>query len=261
MLYASVDLPMKRVPVANWLLIAVTVAVTVADWAGVTPRRPIGVWQPLPKDFKDIADDPVTRHYALEKLRPTVTALALTRDHLTAWAPLSYLFVHADIWHLLGNMLFLFVFGNAVNAKLGHGPFLAVYLGLGVVAGMVSLAVYPAVIGASGAIMGLAGVFLVFYPLNEVAVYTEFSLRISGDAWRFASWLYILAYMVLDLFGSLIGGRGIAYVGHLTGEVVGVALGVGLVAGGLYPPDRGERNLLQVLGCPGEVALGPRSRT
>jgi membrane associated rhomboid family serine protease len=259
MLYASVDVPMRRPPVANWLLIAVTVAVSFADWAGVTPQRPVGVWKPLPRDFKDIADDPITRHYALQKLQPKEPALGLSREHFAAWQPVTYLFVHGDFWHLLGNMLFLFVFGNAVNAKIGQVPFLAAYLGLGALAGLVSLVFYPGVIGASGAVMGLTGVFLVFYPLNEIAVYTQLSLQLSGDAWRFPSWLYILFYMALDLLGVLVGGQGIAYVAHLTGGLAGAALALGLLAAGLYPPDRGERNLLQVLGFQGDER--PRRRT
>src|SRR5207237_972692 len=60
------------------------------------------------------------------------------------WQLVTYLFVHADFWHLFGNMLFLFCFGNAVNAKLGHLPFLGLYLLCGVLAGVGSSDVGPA---------------------------------------------------------------------------------------------------------------------
>jgi membrane associated rhomboid family serine protease len=245
MLYASVDVPMHRLPVANWLLIAFTIAVSVADWFEATPHRPSGPWQPVPKKYEN---DPFLSRVARQTLQPTVSELALDRRHFAAHQPLTYLFVHADVWHLLGNMLFLFVFGNAVNAKLGHLPFLAAYLGHGAFAGLVSLAAYPNVVGASGAVMGLAGVFLVFYPLNEIAIYTELSLRLWGDAWRWPSWLFLLFSMAVDLLGTLLGGQGVAYLAHLAGELAGVGLAVGLLAAGLYPPDPGERNLLQVLG-------------
>ena len=86
------------------------------------------------------------------------------------------------VLHLLGNLLFLFTFGNAVNAKLGHLPFLALYFGSGAFAGLAWLLLGSRVpvLGASGAIMGITGAFLVLYPLNEISYYDEWSLRLRG---------------------------------------------------------------------------------
>src|SRR5215468_1620795 len=74
------------------------------------------------------------------------------------------LFAHDGLGHLLGNMLFLFVFGNAVNAKLGHVQFLICYFLIGMLEGVVWMLLGPGpAIGSSGAIMGIVGMFLVFY--------------------------------------------------------------------------------------------------
>jgi membrane associated rhomboid family serine protease len=172
----------------------------------------------------------------------------------------TYLFVHGGVLHLLGNLLFLFCFGNAVNAKLGHLPFLALYFGCGAFAGLAWLLLGSGVpvIGASGAIMGITGAFLVLYPLNEISYYDEWSLRLRGDAWRFASYWFILAYMTLDLIGTLGRWGGVAYLCHLAGESLGFGVTAGLVLAGVVRSGRGETNLLEAMGF--EVAKPKRRR-
>ena len=79
------------------------------------------------------------------------------------------LFLHAGWMHLLGNMFFLWLFGNAVNAKLGHWQFLALYFLAGIFAGGIYLIFGPAipVLGASGAIMGVMGAFFMLLPAKR----------------------------------------------------------------------------------------------
>lgn len=248
---------MPRVPVANWLLIAATVAVSVADWGGWLPSdrvRPIGAVPP------GITDPQIRR--LIEKANAAgseVSSLALRRDQFAPWQLATCLFVHGNLGHLLGNMLFLFVFGNVVNAKLGHWQFLLAYFALGAVAGLgwLLLGHGDAGIGASGAIAGIAGLFLVFYPINDVIIYDEIPLMTSGEPWRFSAVWFLLAHFAFDLIGTLILSGGIAYVAHLAGELTGVAAGIVLLKMGYYEPDRGERNLLQCLG----LAEDERSRT
>jgi membrane associated rhomboid family serine protease len=181
-------------------------------------------------------------------------ALALHPDweHFHFYQLITYQFVHADFWHLLGNMLFLFCFGNAVNAKLGHALFLGLYLLLGAFAGLAYAVVSKDVplIGASGAISGTTGVFLVLYPLNEIAVWTFRSWLYTGDAWRFPSWVFILFYMAWDFIGTLklFGENGIAYACHLGGEVLGVMIAIGLVMARVVRSDRHEQSLPELWG-------------
>jgi len=162
----------------------------------------------------------------------------------------SYLFVHADIIHLIGNMIFLFVFGNAVNAKLGHGLFLASYILFGAVAGLGWLLLGDGrpVVGASGAIMGVVGVFLVLFPRNDIAIYYWFGWVAVGTFTISAVWV-ILFYFVCDLLGVLLAGGGaVAYVAHLGGALAGSAFSAALIGSGWLEPTAYEENLLQTLG-------------
>src|SRR5262249_35353357 len=117
-------------------------------------------------------------------------------------------------------------------------------------------------VGASGAISGITGVFLVLYPVNEIAVWTFRSWLYTGDAWRFPSWLFILFYMAWDLFGTLklTGETGVAYVCHLGGEMLGIMLAVGMVMARVVRSDRHEKSLPELWGWLPEEQPRPRKR-
>lgn len=95
------------------------------------------------------------------------------------WGLLGHMWLHGGLFHLLGNLLFLWVFGNAIAAKLGNVFYPFVYVALGVAAGLAHLFLdgYPA-IGASGAINGVVGMFLVFYPRNDCSCLFIFWWRV-----------------------------------------------------------------------------------
>jgi membrane associated rhomboid family serine protease len=263
MLYMQVDVPMERLPVSNWLLIGLTVLTSVrlffADsHAGSRGRPDIDIDSHI---IRQLENSRLTDEQRLDILRRAIRvgesvpslkyALDTGPGGFRPWQLVTYLFVHADFWHLFGNMLFLFCFGNAVNAKLGHLPFLGLYLLCGVVAGLGWLAFGSEgpLVGASGAISGITGVFLILYPLNRIAVWDMFWMWITGDALRFPSWVFIVFYMAMDLVGTLTAwGGSVAYVCHLAGATMGIAVAVLVVAAGLVTSDRGERNLLQVWG-------------
>src|SRR5262249_12379825 len=131
--------------------------------------------------------------FTTEQSRPILSPLVLQRDGFAAYQLVTSVFQHAGLLHLFGNMLFLFVFGNAINAKLGHPGFLISYLGIGVLANLLWLAVGrgDACLGASAAIMGMCGMFMVLYPLNAVHVYwdeIEIALLTRSWAWEFPGW-------------------------------------------------------------------------
>src|SRR5690606_30503901 len=84
---------------------------------------------------------------------------------------LSYQFLHASWLHLLGNMLFLYVFGNSVEDRLGRAAYLLFYLAGGVMAGVGHAWLEAApVLGASGAVAGVTGAFLALFPLSNITV-------------------------------------------------------------------------------------------
>ncbi len=263
MFYVGVDVPMQRYPVANWVLIAVTVIASLFAWGN----------QSRAIDELDLAVTVDTaKELTPEKQAELVTKFqkALESGLSGALQPRSFrlmqlfthAFVHGDFWHLLGNMIFLFAFGNAINAKIGHWQFLLCYLFFAAFAGLgwMILGNGMPMVGASGAIMGIAGMFFVLYPFNELAIHSPDTYIWSGDAWRMPSWIFVLIYMILDLWGTLQKGAGIAYAAHLAGEIGGAALAIGLVTAGWVTSDRGEQNLPETWGWVKEQPAPRRRR-
>jgi membrane associated rhomboid family serine protease len=267
MIYMQVDVPMERLPWANWVLMAGTAVISISLMVqDAKAERQVAAQITIgPQLQKQLANPKLTEQQKQAILENQLAqqfadldepnlpsdkyALHLIGEGFHIWQLVTHLFVHAGIWHLFGNLLFLFCFGNAVDAKLGHLPFLGLYLALGVFAGLAWLLLgTSAAVGASGAIMGITGVFLVLYPLNEVAVWDLFWMWMTGDALRIPSWVFIALYMALDLYGTLAQHEGVGYVAHLAGECAGVGIASGLVLAGWVRSGRGERNLMELWG-------------
>lgn len=160
---------------------------------------------------------------------------SLKRGDFHWWQPFTYQFLHdtRSLWHLLMNMLFLWVFGSAVEGRLGRLGFLAFYLAGGVVAGMAHMAfsVSP-VIGASGAVAGCSGAFLALFPRAHVRVLMVFFLI---GVFRVPAAFFILLYVAIDLvsqFTSFLGVNPsrVAYAAHLAGYAYGFGLAFLLLA-------------------------------
>ena len=136
---------------------------------------------------------------------------------LRVWQPVTYLFLHGGLWHLLFNMLALWMFGAALQWEWGIRRFLVYYFLTGIGAGLVSIAFTPVsmdpTIGASGAIYGLLLAFGVLYPNRPIFIYGVFPVR--------AKWL-VIAVGVLTLWASWMStGGGIAHIAHLGGMAFG----------------------------------------
>jgi rhomboid family protein len=135
------------------------------------------------------------------------------------WTFISYMFVHANLLHLLANMLMLFVFGTAVESRMGSRNFLMYYLFCGVGAAVFSLllaGVMPvgAFVGASGAVLGIAVAFAMFWPDAELIV---FPIPVPIKARTL-----VIGLVVLDVIGSrLWPGDGIAHIAHVGGALFG----------------------------------------
>ncbi len=133
------------------------------------------------------------------------------------WTLVTSMFLHASIMHLFLNMLMLFFFGPLLERRIGSGNFLAVYLGSGILAGLVQVLVFPgAVLGASGALFGVMGALTVLAPDMTVILYIV-PLKL----------VYVtILFAILDLYPILLGtSDGIAHIAHLTGLVIGLAAG------------------------------------
>ena len=135
------------------------------------------------------------------------------------WTFVTYMFVHANLLHLLGNMLMLFVFGTAVESRMGSRNFLMYYMFCGIGAAVFSLllaGVMPvgAFIGASGAVLGVAVAFAMFWPDAELIV---FPIPVPIKARTL-----VIGLVVLDVIGSrLWPGDGIAHLAHVGGALFG----------------------------------------
>jgi membrane associated rhomboid family serine protease len=258
MIPLTVDVAMQRLPWANWGLILATI---VLSFAVPAEREAVAVSAPPPAGPARPGDPTLA-----DPIRHTYSRLVLQRGNFAAYQLVTSLFQHAGLMHLLGNMLFLFVFGNAVNAKLGHAGFLASYLGIGALVNIVWLVAGAgeACLGASGAVMGLCGMFLVLYPCNMVQVFwDEFGVAALLRNWtnEVPGWAVVLLYLTFDVCGAVFDpDAGIGYVSHIVGAGIGMGLAVALLKTGWLVPDRGEQTLLQWLAGEGPVEEGGNRR-
>ena len=142
---------------------------------------------------------------------------------------LTAMFLHGGWLHLLGNMLFLFVFGNNVEDRLGRLRYLAFYLFCGYAATYVFSVFFAGsstpLVGASGAIAGVLGAYLVLFPRARVwsLLTFLFFLPVRLPAWFVLGSWFVLQYLYTRGAG-LTEATGTAYLAHVVGFVVGAAL-------------------------------------
>jgi membrane associated rhomboid family serine protease len=153
---------------------------------------------------------------------------------------ITYAFLHGGIGHLASNMLFLYIFGNNVNDRMGHLGYLGFYLGGGVIAGVAHvLAEQTPVIGASGAVFAVTGAFMILFPRAHVTVI--YFMVLIGVA-EIASMWFVLIYLALNLlaqFSHLLGTpSNVANVAHLGGAMYGMGVCMLMLAVRLLPRDQ-----------------------
>jgi len=214
----AVDVPLDRRPFINWLLIASIVAV-----------------------FLYMVFLFFTGNLA-RGANPSVWVL-------TGWdlrGLIGHMWLHAGPIHLVGNMLFLWIFGNAVCSKVGNALYFPLFLAFGLFAAATHLIFDGRVaVGASGAINGVVGMYLVFFPLNNISClwwYYAYSrtFDISGF-WMIGLWF------VFDIFGAAVGIGHVAYYGHLGGFALGVVLGFALLSVKVVKMSEDERSIICIV--------------
>jgi len=148
-----------------------------------------------------------------------------------AWQLVTYQFLHdpGGFAHIAFNMLFLWVFGAAVEDRLGRLGFLGFYLIAGMVAALAHSAVTTnPIIGASGSIAGVTGAFLALFPRSRIKILVFFFLI---GVYNIPSLWFIGFYFVIDLLRQLSpGDSNVAYMAHLAGYVYGFGVGFALLA-------------------------------
>jgi membrane associated rhomboid family serine protease len=163
-------------------------------------------------------DEEATRIFAL------VPAYILAGEGLLTI--ITSMFLHGGFLHLAGNMLFLGVFGDNIECRIGKGRYLLLYLGSGIVGALAHVAasafsgsgLSTPLLGASGAISGILGAYLVLFPGNRVTV-----LLFNFIPTALSAWVVIGFWFVMQVFGGLIGwtSGGVAYLVHLGGFALG----------------------------------------
>ena len=160
-----------------------------------------------------------------------VERFAVSHTTLSPWTLLTAMFLHGSLLHLAGNMLFLWIFGAAVEGRLKTLRYLAVYLGAGAIGSLLSDFVTGLInpdafnLGASGAIMGLAGAYLYLFPYAPIRIawFLWLGLLPRGGVtdWQ-ARWV-VLYFLGLDVFNGIImgGGDGVGHFAHLGGAGAG----------------------------------------
>lgn len=161
------------------------------------------------------------------------------------WTLLSSMFVHANVLHLVGNMIYLLFFGSAVESAMGSKRFLLFYILCGLSASLfhvLSISIVPIdyllsrsilnpwitpVVGASGAISGVMGAYFIYYPRSRMTI--AYPIIFIPFFFTVPSWVYVLSWFILQVFFGLMALTGvavssIAYWAHIGGFITGVAL-------------------------------------
>jgi membrane associated rhomboid family serine protease len=172
-----------------------------------------------------------------EHLQPASFTQRWSQNHGkdSEFRPLTWItsaFLHANTGHLLGNMLFLFLFGFSVELALGRGTYLAFYLigavGASLLAGWAYVGTGGYGLGASGAVSALMGMYAVMYRLKRIRFF--YQLFFYFNYVTAPALILLPAWLANELLQHLFGGEGVAYMAHLGGLLTGAAL----MAGNLY---------------------------
>lgn len=208
------DTPTRHPPIINTTFIVICVVVFLWQIGGG------------PQHQQDII-------YALGVI-PAVLLGNAYLDPQLVWVPafatvLTSMFLHGGWMHLIGNMLYLWVFGNNVEDAMGHGRFVVFYLACGVAAVFAQTLPNPdstiPMVGASGAISGVLGAYLLLLPTARVLVAIPFGFYFH--TLRLPAAVVLGLWFVLQLVNSLLadpGQGGVAFGAHIGGFIAGMAL-------------------------------------
>jgi membrane associated rhomboid family serine protease len=162
-----------------------------------------------------------------------IIAFGVVPAYFSIVSVFTSMFVHGGLAHLGGNMLFLWIFGDNVEDRLGHGRFIVFYLLCGVVAAMAQIALNPnslvPMVGASGAIAGVMGAYLVLYPRSRVLMLFPFPVFLFElpaivflMVWFFVQFLNGVNQLPVFEKDAISGG--VAFWAHVAGFIAGLVL-------------------------------------
>ncbi len=171
----------------------------------------------------------------LEPLRPAVEQFMLIPKYLRIWQLVTYAFLHGSIIHIIGNMFFLYLFGNNVNDKLGHLGYLGLYLAGAVFSGIGHAVFHSSspipTLGASGAVAAVTGAYLALFPQTLITVLYWLFFFIGTTE---IPALYFIGFKLV-FWDNVLERRipNVAYDAHLSGYAFGVLAILVMLATGL----------------------------
>jgi membrane associated rhomboid family serine protease len=236
----------RRMPLVNYALIAINVFVFIVPQGLGENAKFTFAYACVPQEIitgKDAvsADERVTLPTGQTAIRPGLQPTPLPQLRLTLW---SSIFMHGSIAHLLGNMLFLWIFGDNVEDRLGHIRYLIFYLVCGLIASFAHIAttyifkgdpLMPS-LGASGAISGVLSGYVVLFPHRRVTVIL-LRMITQVPAWvAIGIWFLLQIVNSIGIFGSGAQAGGIAYGAHIGGFIAGLLLVKPFAIGTEAPP-------------------------
>jgi membrane associated rhomboid family serine protease len=229
MIPISDDNPTLRTPVITGaLLLALGAVWVMVQGAGLSPQKLVASvcnWGLVPGEITGRA--PLG-----QAIKMTASAACIVDDEArNLWTPLTSMFLHGGWMHLLGNGLFLWIFGNNVEDSMGRVRFPIFYALCGLAAAAAQVAINPAspvpMVGASGAIAGVLGAYLVLYPRVRVNVFFPPFFFFSVPAWLMLLWwIGVQLASGLPQLSALKPqvSSGVAVWAHIGGFVAGVIL-------------------------------------
>lgn len=192
----------KNFPLVNWLFIMSCVAVFIWQIIGVQEMGFVkyGV---VPSRFLD--------HLALAELGTLITAM----------------FMHGDLFHIIGNLWYLHIFGDNIEDHFGHLNYLAFYMTCGIIGGLTEIAFNPTMsipsVGASGAIAGVLGAYIVLYPQAGIKTWWgDDSFFFMFRTFTIPAWFAIGGWFVLQYVFLSLGLPGVGWHCHIGGFTAGM---------------------------------------
>lgn len=140
---------------------------------------------------------------------------------------ITNIFIHADFWHLLGNIWFLYIFGDNIEDFLGHFNFLVFFIVCGIAADLANLFCNPLEtipsIGASGSIAGVLGAYLILHPNASIKTWWgDQSILFGFRTYNLPAWLIIMCWFVMQYFMIYLNVQGIGWIAHIGGFTTGM---------------------------------------
>jgi len=163
-----------------------------------------------------------------------IALYGLVPDHFSGLNVLTSMFLHGGWMHVLGNMWFLWIFGDNIEDILGWGKYLLFYLLCGVAAAMTQVLMSPdsrvPMVGASGAIAGVMGAYMVKFPHSRIL--SLVTVLVFFTTVEVPAWLMLIFWFFMQFFSGVgsIGyshaseGGGVAFAAHVGGFLAGIAL-------------------------------------